>query len=70
MMLAHPEVGNFDYSSLDHLLLAAAPAAPEKVRAAMDSESVVQDAECGHAYASMRVGAAAPITSVPGSRVG
>ncbi len=34
-MLAHPEVGNFDYSSLKYFIVAAAPVAPEKIREAI-----------------------------------
>ena len=34
-MLAHPEVGNFDYSSLRYFIVAAAPVAPEKIREAI-----------------------------------
>ena len=35
-MLAHPEVRNFDYSSLKYFVVAAAPVAPEKVREAIE----------------------------------
>ena len=31
-LLAHPEVNNFDYSSLKHFIVAAAPVAPEKIK--------------------------------------
>ena len=35
-MLSHPEVRNFDYSSLKYFLVAAAPVAPEKIREAIE----------------------------------
>ncbi len=35
-MLAHPEVRNFDYSSLKYFIVAAAPVAPEKIKEAID----------------------------------
>ncbi|MDH4007221.1 MAG: AMP-binding protein [Desulfuromonadales bacterium] len=35
-MLAHPEVRNFDYSSLKYFVVAAAPVAPEKIREAIE----------------------------------
>lgn len=35
-MLAHPEVGNFDYSSMKYFIVAAAPVAPEKIKEAID----------------------------------
>jgi acyl-CoA synthetase (AMP-forming)/AMP-acid ligase II len=35
-MLAHPRVGEFDYSSLRRMLLAAAPVAPDKVKKAVE----------------------------------
>lgn len=36
LLLAHPEVRSYDYSSLKYLLIMAAPIAPEKLREAMD----------------------------------
>jgi acyl-CoA synthetase (AMP-forming)/AMP-acid ligase II len=36
LLLAHEDVRNFDYSSLTHFSLAAAPVAPEKLREALD----------------------------------
>ncbi len=36
MLLAHEDVRKFDYSSLTHFTLAAAPVAPEKLREALD----------------------------------
>lgn len=35
-LLAHPEVGNFDYSSLRGFLLAGSPVAPDKLRKAVE----------------------------------
>jgi acyl-CoA synthetase (AMP-forming)/AMP-acid ligase II len=35
-MLSHPEVRNYDYSSLKYFLVAAAPVAPEKIKEAID----------------------------------
>jgi len=36
MILAHPEVRRYDYSSLRYLIIAAAPIAPSKLREALD----------------------------------
>ena len=35
-MLSHPEVRNFDYSSLKYFLVAAAPVAPDKIKEAIE----------------------------------
>lgn len=35
-MLSHPEVGNFDYSSLKYFIVAAAPVAPAKLKEAVE----------------------------------
>jgi len=35
-MLSHPEVGNYDYSSMKYFLVAAAPVAPEKIKEAIE----------------------------------
>ena len=35
-MLAHPDVGNYDYSSLKYFLVSAAPVSPDKLREAVE----------------------------------
>ncbi|MGF7158741.1 acyl-CoA synthetase (AMP-forming)/AMP-acid ligase II [Rhodoligotrophos appendicifer] len=53
MMLAHPEVRRYDYSSLKYFVLAAAPIAPEKLREAMDVFGPVMCQSFGQAEAPM-----------------
>lgn len=36
MLLAHPDIRRYDFSSLEYLIIAAAPIAPEKLREAME----------------------------------
>lgn len=53
MMLEHPELDHFDFTSLEHMVIAAAPIAPEKLRQAV---AVFGDAICqsfGQAEAPM-----------------
>ncbi len=53
MMLDEPRVAEFDYSSLRHLVLAAAPVAPEKLRQALDRFGPVVCQSFGQAEAPM-----------------
>jgi len=53
MMLAHPDVRTYDYSSLKYFVLAAAPIAPEKFREAMDVFGPVMCQCYGQAEAPM-----------------
>jgi acyl-CoA synthetase (AMP-forming)/AMP-acid ligase II len=53
MMMEHPEVRNFDFGSLEHMVISASPIAPEKLRQAID---IFGDAICqsfGQAEAPM-----------------
>ncbi|WP_158970252.1 class I adenylate-forming enzyme family protein [Chachezhania sediminis] len=52
-MLAHPDVRKFDYSSLRHFVLAAAPCAPEKLREAISVFGPVMCQCYGQAEAPM-----------------
>lgn len=52
-MLAHPEVRNYDYSSLQAIVLAAAPVAPAKFKEAMDVFGPVMCQSYGQAEAPM-----------------
>ncbi len=53
MMLAHPNVRNYDYASLKYFVLAAAPIAPEKLKEAMDVFGPVMCQSYGQAEAPM-----------------
>ncbi|WP_137388572.1 class I adenylate-forming enzyme family protein [Rhodoligotrophos defluvii] len=53
MMLAHPEVRSYDYSSLKYFVVAAAPVAPEKFREAMEVFGPVMCQSFGQAEAPM-----------------
>lgn len=53
MMLSHPNVRNYDYSSLQYFVLAAAPCAPEKLREALEVFGPVMCQCYGQAEAPM-----------------
>jgi acyl-CoA synthetase (AMP-forming)/AMP-acid ligase II len=53
MMLAHPDAANFDYSSLQNLIYAAAPMSVEKLRQAWDVFGPVMVQTYGQAEAPM-----------------
>lgn len=53
MMLAHPRVREFDYSSLRYMVLAAAPVAPSKLREAIEVFGPVMCQSFGQAEAPM-----------------
>ena len=53
MMLAHPKVGDFDYSSLKYLLYAAAPMSPDKLTEAMKVFGPVMAQSYGQVEAPM-----------------
>ena len=53
VMLAHPEVRNYDYSSLDYFLYAAAPMSVDKLKEAIDVFGPVMAQSYGQAEAPM-----------------
>ena len=53
MMLSHPKVRNYDYSSLQYFVLAAAPCAPDKLREAVEIFGPVMCQCYGQAEAPM-----------------
>lgn len=53
MMLSHPKVREYDYSSLQYFVLAAAPCAPDKLREALDVFGPVMCQCYGQAEAPM-----------------
>jgi acyl-CoA synthetase (AMP-forming)/AMP-acid ligase II len=53
VMLAHPEVRNFDYSSLDYFVYAAAPMSVDKLREAIEVFGPVMAQSYGQAEAPM-----------------
>ncbi|RCW69408.1 class I adenylate-forming enzyme family protein [Pseudorhodoferax soli] len=60
MLLAHPEVRNHDYSSLDYLIYAAAPMSVDKLRVAMEVFGPVMAQTFGQAEAPMLCTALTP----------
>ena len=53
VMLAHPEVRNYDYSSLDYFLYAAAPMSVDKLKEAIDVFGPIMAQSYGQAEAPM-----------------
>tara|TARA_A100001037_G_scaffold205007_1_gene183411 strand:- start:1408 stop:2964 length:1557 start_codon:yes stop_codon:yes gene_type:complete len=53
MMLAHPDVRNYDYSSLEYFLYAAAPMSVEKLKEAIDVFGPIMAQSYGQAEAPM-----------------
>lgn len=53
MMLAHPQVNDFDYDSLEYFVVSASPIAPDKMRAAMQVFGPVMCQAYGQAEAPM-----------------